>query len=114
PTFTTLPRIAQMIFVSSQALELPSIHRGKIGVFCGGTLLECHSMLGRLVKWPQADNQYSSRTSRLKTIGLCDQNGRNARRFEASRVIPSSFETNCWKLSPSSAATTSVHKSSLG
>ena len=37
-----------MIFVSSQALELPSIHQGKIGVSCRGTLLECRSSVGKV------------------------------------------------------------------
>ena len=41
PAFATLCRTPQIIFVSSQARELPSIHQGKIGVSCRGTLLEC-------------------------------------------------------------------------
>src|SRR5262245_11739460 len=108
-----LCRIAQMIFVSSQALELPSTHQGKIGVSCRGALLECRSMSERLVKWQQAGIRFSSKT-RLKTIGLCDQNGRNVRRFAVLKAIPSSFETNCWALSPFSAANLSVNESSLG
>src|SRR5215510_5707517 len=102
-----LGRIPQMIFVSSQALELPSIHQGKIGVSCRGTLLECRSMSERLVKWQQAGIRFSSMTQ-LKTIGLCDQNGRNVRRFAVLQVIPSSFETNCWGLLLFSAASLSV------
>src|SRR5499433_1411573 len=102
-----------MIFASSQAPVLPSIHLGKIGVSCRGTLLECRSMSERLVKWQQADIRFSSKTSPLKTIGLCDQNGRNVRRFAVLQVIPSSFETNCWALSLFSAASLSVNESSL-
>src|SRR6516165_605758 len=103
-----------MTFLSSQALELPSIHQGKIGISCRGTLLECRSMSERLVKWPQAGIRSSSKTLPPKTIGLCDQNGRNVRRFAALQVIPSSFETNCWALLLFSAVKRSVNKSSLG
>src|SRR5215468_7166190 len=103
-----------MIFLSSQAPELPSILQGKIGLSCRGTLLECRSMSERLVKLPRAGIQFSSKTSLPKTIGLCDQNGRNVRRFAALQGIPSSFETNCSALSLFSAANTSVNKSSLG
>ena len=104
----------QILFVSWQALELPSIHQGKIGVSCRGTLLECRSVSERLDKWQQAGIRFSSKTSPLKTIGLCDQNGRNVRRFAVLQVIPSSFGTNCWELSLSSVANLSVNKSSLG
>ena len=47
---STLYRIPQIIFVSSQAPEPPSTHRAKIGLSCMGNLLEYRSMLGRLVK----------------------------------------------------------------
>ena len=113
PSVAILCRIPQIVFVSSQALELPSIHQGKIGLSCRGTLLECRSMSERLVKWQQAGIRFSSKTP-LKTIGLCDRNGRNVRRFAVLQVIPSSFETNCWGLSLPSAANLSVNKSSLG
>src|SRR5215469_18532023 len=103
-----------MIFLSSQAPELPSIHQGKIGLSCRGTLLESPSTSEKLVKWLQAGIRFSSKTSPLKTIGLCDQIGRNVRRFAVLRVILSSFETNCWALSLSSAASLSVKKNSLG
>src|SRR5262249_13233834 len=103
-----------MIFVSSQALELPSIHQGKIGISCRGTLLECHSMSARLVRWQQAGNRFLSKTSPLKTIGLCVQNGRNGKKSAVLRAIPSSFETNCWGSSPYSAANLTGKESSLG
>src|SRR6516164_7632280 len=103
-----------MIFLSSPAPELPSIHQGKIGVSCRGTLPECLSTSEKLVKWQQAGIRFSSKTSPFKTIGLCDQIGRNVRRFAVLRVIPSSFETNCWVLSLFSAVNSSVNKSSLG
>src|SRR6516162_724958 len=103
-----------MIFLSSQAPELPSIHQGKIGLSCRGTLLECRSVSERLVQSPQAGIRSSSKTSAPKAIGLCAQNGRNVRRFAALQVIPSSFETNCWVLSLFSAVNPSVNKSSLG
>src|SRR4029453_18347180 len=102
-----------MLFVLLQALELPSIHQGKIGVSCRATLLECRSMSERLVKWQRASIRFSSQTP-PKTIGLCDQNGRSVRRFAVLQVIPSSFETNCWGLSLSSAASPWVNQSSLG
>ena len=50
PAFTTLSRIAQMIFVSLEAQELPLVHQEKIGVPWGGTLLECRSVSEKLVK----------------------------------------------------------------
>src|SRR5262249_41900861 len=99
---------------SSPAPVLPSIHLGKIGLSCRGTSLKCRSMSERLVKWQQAGTRFSSKRSWFKTIGLCDQNGRNARRFGASRVIPSSSETNLSALSLFSAATLSDNKNSLG
>src|SRR5262249_14178791 len=103
-----------MIFLSSQAQELPSILQGKIGLSCRGTLLECRSMSERLVKLPRAGIQFSSKTSLPKTIGLCDQNGRNVRRFAALQGIPSSFKKNCSVFSFFPAPTTQVKKSSLG
>src|SRR5262249_7633673 len=112
--FAKLCRIPQIVFVSSQAPELPSIRQGKIGLSCRGTLPECRSMSEKLVKWQQAGSRFSSKTSPLKTIGLCDQNGQNVKRFAVLRVIPSSFETNCWGLSLSSAANRWVNKSSPG
>src|SRR5215475_5963203 len=93
--FTALCQNSQIVFVSSQAPALLSIHQGKIGLSCGDTLLESRSMSERLVKWQQAGVRFSSKTSPLKTIGLCDQNGQNGSRSAALRVIPSSFEINC-------------------
>src|SRR6516165_4912173 len=103
-----------MIFLSSQAPELPSIHQGKIGVSCRGTLPECLSMSEKLVKWQQAGVRFSSKTSPFKTIGLCDQIGRNVRRYAALQVIPSSFETNCSALLLFSAVNSSVNKNLVG
>src|SRR6516162_6533349 len=103
-----------MIFLSSQAPELPSIHQGKIGVSCRGTLPECLLTSEKLVKWRQAGIRSSSKTSPFKTIGLCDQIGRNVRTYAALQVIPSSFETNCSALLLFSAVKHSVKKNSLG
>jgi hypothetical protein len=114
PSLVTLCRIFQIAFLSSQAPELPSIHQGKIGLSCRGTLPECLSTSEKLVKWQPAGARFSSKTLPFKTIGLCDQNGRNVRRFAVLRVIRSSFETNCWALSLSSAGNLSVNENSLG
>ena len=112
PALPTLSRIIRIVFVSSQARELPSIHRVKSGPSCRGTLLECGSVSERSVKWQQAGIRFLSKTSPPKTIGLCDQSGRNVRRFAVLQVIRSSFEIDCWGLSLSSAGTlgsTRVH-----
>src|SRR6516164_6453258 len=103
-----------MIFLSSQAPELPSIHQGKIGVSCRGTFRECLSRSEKLVKWPQAGVRFSLKTSPFKTIGLCDQIGQNVRTYAALQVIPSSFETNCSALLLFSAVKHLVNKNSLG
>jgi hypothetical protein len=68
---------------------------GRIGPSCRGTLHECGSTSEKLVRWQQPVIRFSSKTSPLKTIGLCDQDGRNGRRFAVLQVIPSSFEKNC-------------------
>jgi PAS domain S-box-containing protein len=47
-------------------------------------------MSERLVKWQQAGIRFSLKTP-LKTIGLCDQNGRNVRRFAVLQGHPLFF-----------------------
>src|SRR5262249_51447859 len=114
PALTMLCRTPQIVFVSLQAQEIPSVHQVKTGASYMATLPECRSMLEKLVKWQQPGIRFLSKMSLLKMIGLCGQNGRNGRPFEVSRAIPSSFGTNCLGLSPFSAGTHSVRKSSVG
>src|SRR5262249_43975237 len=111
--FVKLCRV-QIVFFSSQALELQSIQQGKIGLSCKGTFLKFPSTSEKLVKWQQAGMQFSSKRLPFKTIGLCDQIGRNVRRFAVLQVIPSSLEKNYWAFSQSSAANLSVNRNSPG